>query len=107
MIVNAATRRLPSRRRAEPSRRGGRIYPPRRTWSDRGGHAGDPDAARGVRPVPALLLLDIQRADPGPAGVSRIVEQVSRDDPHDLELQPVRVLAVQALGRAVVGCADE
>ena len=32
-----------------------------------------------------------------------VVEQVGRDQPDDLELQPVRVLAVEALGGAVVG----
>ena len=34
-------------------------------------------------------------------------EQVGGDEPDDLELEPVRVLAVQALGRAVVGGSDE
>src|SRR3954452_5997277 len=63
----------------------------------------DADPARGVGAVPGLLLLEVERADAGTGGERGIVEQVCRDQPDHLELEAVGVLAVEALGGAVVG----
>ena len=42
-----------------------------------------------------------------PCAAGRVGDQVGRDQPDDLELEAVRVLGVQALGRAVIAGADE
>src|SRR5437879_2295269 len=62
----------------------------------------DSDAAGGGGAVAPLLALDVQRADRRAPGQGFVVQQVGGDDPGDLELDAVGILAVQALGRAVV-----
>src|SRR6266516_4415846 len=68
--------------------------------------AGDADAAAGVAAVLGQLGGEVQAADAGLLAVL-VGEQVGRDDPDDLELEPVRVLAVQRLRRPVVRRPDQ
>src|SRR5437867_12611574 len=72
-----------------------------------GGRDGYPDASARLTAVLRLFPGDVEGTDPL-AGLQRlVVQKVRGDDPRDLELQAVGVLAVQALGRAVVGCANQ
>jgi hypothetical protein len=57
--------------------------------------------------VPLLFLREIERTDPLARVERLLVEQFRRDEPDDLELETVRVPAVEALGRAVVRAADK
>src|SRR6266536_4256098 len=67
------------------------------------------DAHPAERPgtVSGLLPLQVERTDAGPPGAGLLVERVGRHEPRDLELDAVRILGVQGLRRAVVGCADQ
>src|SRR3954447_15634353 len=68
---------------------------------------GDADAAAGGGAVPLLLLLEVQRLDRLAGIQRRLVEEIGGDQPDDLELEAVGVLAVEALRGAVVGGTDE
>ena len=68
---------------------------------------GDADAASGLGAVAGQLPVEVEPADPLAGLDGAVVELVGRDDPGDLELEPVGVLAVEALRRAVVAGADE
>src|SRR3712207_6583121 len=71
------------------------------------GGVGDGYAAWGVGALAGLLAGEVERADALAGLACVVVEQVGRDQPDDLELDAVGVLAVEALGRAVVGAADQ
>lgn len=80
----------------------GRGSPPRRSGRD-----GDTHPAAGLTAVALPLAVQVEAADPLAGGQGVVVEPVGRDQPDDLELEPVRVLSVEALGGAVVGAADQ
>ena len=79
---------------------------PRRTPPSAGGDR-DPDPTARVGAVACDLLVDVKGTNPLTSLPCRVVQPIGRHDPGDLELQPVWVLAVQALRRAVVRRADE
>src|SRR5437764_1421211 len=63
--------------------------------------------ARRLGAVPRLLLGQVERADRTTAVACGVVEKVGRDQPDDLELDAVGVLAVEALGGSMVARSDE
>src|SRR2546421_12965300 len=65
---------------------------------DRGG-PGDADAALRVGAVALLLPLEVEGADAATGAHGLVVQKVGGHDPGHLELQPVRVPAVEARGR--------
>src|SRR6266545_7208428 len=69
--------------------------------------AADPDAAGRRRPVSGLLAAEVERPDPDAAVQRGRVERGGRHDPGELELDAVRILAVERLRGAVVGRADQ
>ena len=68
---------------------------------------GDADAAQLVDAEPLDLGGEVERADRGAGGEVVGGEEVGGNDPDDLELDPVGILRVEALGGAVVAGADE
>ena len=68
---------------------------------------GDTHPAPGLGAVAGEFPVQVEAADPLAALDGALVDPAGRDDPGDLELQPVRILGVEALRRAVVAGADE
>src|SRR5918995_5142127 len=68
---------------------------------------GDSDPTAGVRAVAGDLLVEVEATNPLAGLPGCVVQPIGWHDPGDLELQPVRILAVEALCRAVVRRAGE
>src|SRR5207253_11217017 len=73
----------------------------------RGRSVGDAHPASGLGAVAGQFLGQVEAADLLAALEGAGVDAVGGNNPGDLELQPVGILGVEALGRAVVAGADE
>ena len=69
--------------------------------------SGNAHSAAGLGAEARHLGIQVERADALTAVEVGLFEPVGGDQPDDLELEPVGVLGIQALGGAVVGRADE